>query len=420
MKAPKGTRDILPDEIGTWDHLLQTAKAVFERHGYGRMETPVFEATTLFERAIGKTTDIVNKEMYSFKDKTGRDLTLRPEETASVVRAYIEHRLDTKYSLFKAYYWGPMYRYERPQAGRQREFRQLGVEAMGSSDPALDAEVIEMAVGYLTELGLRDIRLHLNSVGDAVCRPAYSKTLKSFLRDRHTRFCPECQVRSRANPMRVFDCKNPACKVELKKAPVIADYLDEACQDHFAQVQEYLRALNVGYVYDPHLVRGLDYYTRTAFEIKSPHLGAQDAVCAGGRYDELVAQYGGPVTPSIGFAVGMERTILALETERGREPETEHREAVYVIAMGEDAMKAGLKLASQARTAGLTVETDFSGRSLKSRMKLADRSGARYAAIIGDEELRKAVVTVRAMETGEQSTVATEEVVAWLAKRISR
>lgn len=413
-KAPRGTKDILPSEMASWDRLTEAAKSVFERYGYARIETPVFESTGLFTRAIGETTDIVTKEMYNFKDKKGRDLTLRPEETAPVVRAYIEHKLYLDGPLFKVFYWGPMFRYERPQAGRQRQFWQLGVEAIGSADPALDAEVIQAAKAYLDAVGLTGTKIHLNSVGDKKCRPAYTRVLKQFLKEQTAGFCEDCTSRAETNPMRVFDCKKAACKAKLLEAPVITEYLCDECRDHYAEVKTYLDELSIDYKDDVHLVRGLDYYTRTAFEIKHPDLGAQDAVCAGGRYDDLVGQYGGPDSPAIGFAVGMERVAMAVNDRVGHE--TEKVSDAYIITIGEQTKKTGSGLAAKLREKGLKIVVDFSGKSLKGQMKNADKTGARRVLILGEDELEKGTITIRDMRSGEQQSVPIGEADSWLRK----
>lgn len=388
---------------------------MFERYGYRRIETPIFEETALFSRAIGETTDIVQKEMYSFRDRGGREMTLRPEETAPVVRAYIEHKLELAAPLLKVYYWGPMFRYEQPQAGRSRQFGQLGVEAIGSIEPALDAEVIELLMRYLEELGLRDLRLHLNSVGDKACRPAYERELTGFIKENVACFCRECGKRAETNPMRVFDCKNEKCREVLKNAPVITDFLCDTCRNHLEAVKAGLGLLRVEYVDDPGLARGLDYYTRTAFEVKSSRLGAQDAVGAGGRYDYLVEQYGGPATPAIGFAIGLERLLIALDKEGIVLPEAAGLDA-YVVTLGEAAGERGLKLLSDLRSKGVKADMDFTGKSLKGQMRSADRVKARFAVILGEEELAAHVATARDMATGEQTRVRWEELAEWLKK----
>lgn len=406
VKAPKGTKDILPDEAEKREAFLEAVRGVYARYGYRRIDTPVFESEQLFARGIGEGTDIVNKEMYSFEDKRGRRLALRPEATAGVVRAYIENNMGVGAPLLKVFYEGPMFRYERPQGGRQRQFWQTGVEAIGVSDPLLDAEVIDLAVACLTAGGLSDLTLRINSVGCPVCRPAYVAELRSYLSEAAGDFCETCRGRAKRNPMRVFDCKNEGCRSAIKKAPVIKDYLCGDCREHFANVLSGLDELSVAYVQDDSLVRGLDYYTRTTFELTSGSLGAQDAVAAGGRYDGLISLFGGPDTPGIGFAVGVERSLMAAEVSG----EGASRLDAVIIAMGEAAKIVGLKMANTLRREGAAVDLDFTAKSLAKRLTAADRTGARYTVLIGEDELMTGSVTVRNMATGEQKSVEAEVV----------
>jgi histidyl-tRNA synthetase len=412
MKAPKGTKDILPEETRRWDRFFTEVERVFKNYGYGRIETPVFEYESLFVRAIGEGTDIVNKEMYSFEDKGGRRLALRPEETAGVVRAFIEHNMYSGSGLIKTYYKGQMFRYERPQGGRQRQFWQVGVEALGSSDPAVDAEVIDLAMACLSAAGVKDMKLKLNSVGCPACRPAYTEALKKFLVEQREELCETCQDRTSSNPLRVFDCKNEKCRTAIKSAPTIIDYLCEGCEDNFTKVKAYLEFMALEYTADPHLVRGLDYYTKTTFEITAPGLGAQDAVAAGGRYDNLVKSYGGPETPGLGFAIGVERVMITL----GEEADTlDDGLDAYVITLDEASKKAGLAMAKKAREAGLSLEMDFTGKNLKKQMINANKSGARYAVIIGSDEMLTGSMTLKDMVSGEQKGVDAEDLVAVLS-----
>lgn len=408
VKAPKGTKDILPGESPKWDRLFDTMDRVFKSYGYGRIETPIFESESLFVRAIGEGTDIVNKEMYAFEDKGGRRMALRPEETAGVVRAYIEHKLYAAQGLFKTYYRGPMFRYERPQGGRQRQFWQVGVEALGSDSTALDAEVIDLAVTCLEEAGLSGLKLSINSVGCKSCRPKYSAALRESLKAQQNELCETCRERTNKNPLRVFDCKNESCRKALFTAPSVVDFLCRECAENYAQVKLHLESLGISYTADPHLVRGLDYYTRTTFEITAPGLGAQDAVAAGGRYDGLVSSYGGPETPGLGFAVGVERVLLALGEEGESGPEGPD---AYVVALNEESRRAGLSIAKEARQAGLVIEIDFSGRSLKKQMAAADKAKARFAIIIGEDELLTGSLIVKDMTTGEQRGVDAESLI---------
>lgn len=408
IKAPKGTKDILPAETQKWDRFFADVERVFKNYGYGRIETPVFESEALFVRAIGESTDIVNKEMYAFEDKGGRRIALRPEETAGVVRAFIEHKMYVGQGLTKTYYKGPMFRYERPQGGRQRQFWQVGVEALGSADPSLDAEVIDLAMACLKAAGLSGLTLKLNSVGCSACRPAYTKALKTFLAEHKDELCATCRDRTSTNPLRVFDCKNELCRATIKNAPLVVDHLCDACGESFTKVKAYLDSMSVDYVADPRLVRGLDYYTRTTFEITATGLGAQDAVAAGGRYDNLVKSYGGPDTPGLGFAIGVERVLIALGDEA--EPADDVPDA-YIIALDEKSRRAGMSLAKKARESGLAVEMDFTGKNLKKQMVNADKSGARYAVIIGDAEMLTGSLTIRDMASGEQRGVDAEAMI---------
>lgn len=406
VRAPKGTKDILPAESPAWDRFFEATDAVFRSYGYGRIDTPIFEAESLFVRAIGGTTDIVNKEMYTFEDKGGRMMSLRPEQTAGVVRAYIEHGLNRGDALFKAFYRGPMFRYERPQGGRQRQFWQIGAEALGSADPALDAEVIDMAAASLRAAGLENVKLSVNSVGCGACRPGYSAKLKDFINSGGADFCPTCLERAKTNPLRAFDCKNPGCRTALKDAPLIVDYLCADCRNHHESVLKCLNALSIKYFDDPRLVRGLDYYAKTVFELTSDKLGAQDAVAAGGRYDGLVAKYGGPDVPGIGFAAGVERILLALAD--GKTADEKSATDAYVITMGEQAKLAGMAAANILRNAGYSAVVDYSGKPLKKQMSEADKSGARAVVMIGGDELSAGTVTIRDMENGNQLSGSSE------------
>ncbi len=413
--APKGTKDILPGDSPRWDRFFAAVEAVYKNYGYGRIDTPIFEKENLFARGIGDGTDIVNKEMYAFVDKGGRKIALRPEETAGVVRAYLEHDLGRSNPLVKVYYKGPMFRYERPQGGRQRQFWQVGVEALGSADPALDAEVIDCALESLGAAGLEDLTLHINSVGCPTCRPGYTKLLRAYVQAAPDKFCQTCLNRAETNPLRVFDCKNSGCAVALREAPLITAYLCTDCADHFASVLTALQFIGVAAEPNPRLVRGLDYYTKTAFEIKSTALGAQDAVAAGGRYDGLVEQLGGPPTPGIGFAVGVERVLLATETIE--QPAT--RPDVYVATLGPKARRAGLAAARLLRRGGFAVAVDFSDKALKKQLNYADKAGAAFVLIVGDEELASGAYVVKNMGSGEQTALDPESLESWLRSQRS-
>lgn len=411
--GPRGTKDILPDSSALWRYVEQIARDVCRTFGYNEIRTPVFEHTELFLRGIGETTDIVQKEMYTFTDRGGRSLTLRPENTASVVRSYLEHKLYSGPQPVKVYYIGPMFRYDRPQAGRQRQFHQFGVEAIGSSGPAVDAEIILAAVQFFRRLGLNQLNLFINSVGCPKCRPVYRTRLQDALRDKLPEFCPDCRGRFDRNPLRVLDCKNEKCAQLSQNVPEMADCLCDECAAHLAGLRQLLAAAGVGCTLNPRLVRGLDYYTKTAFEIQYPPLGAQSAICGGGRYDGLIAECGGEPTPAIGFAIGLERVLLALE-KQGLLPEASAGIDVFVAAVDEKTRAEAFKLLWQLRQAGLACEMDYLDRSLKAQLKQASRYPARFVAIIGEEEAANNQVMLKDMQTGEQQPVAAGD----LARRL--
>ncbi|MGE5237405.1 MAG: histidine--tRNA ligase [Chloroflexota bacterium] len=397
--ALKGMEDILPPEVAVWQHVESAAREIFGRYGYQEMKLPVLESTDLFIRSIGETTDIVEKEMYTFTDKGGRSVTLRPEGTASAVRCYIENNLYTLPAPQKYYYSGPMFRYERPQKGRFRQFYQTGVEALGNPGPMIDAEIIAMLANVLRAIGLQDVSVELNSIGCEECRPAYRQALLEFFSGSLTDFCPDCQRRYGTNPLRILDCKVERC-IDLRQgAPLVVDSLCAHCRQHFDEVRDYLELLQVSYVLNPNLVRGLDYYTRTTFEVTSLHLGAQKAVAAGGRYDRLVEEFGGPPTPAIGFAMGMERIVTLLRDLAPAEP---LRPKVFIATLGSAAEKAACRLAETLRAGGFWVEPNYGGASLKSQLRKADRLGAEYAIIIGEDELSAGKIKWKNLSKGTQ------------------
>ncbi|MBO6210562.1 MAG: histidine--tRNA ligase [Schwartzia sp.] len=409
-QAPRGTKDILPDGVERWRYVEEKIRELCGRFGYREIRTPLFEHTELFQRGIGDTTDVVEKEMYTFTDRGGRSITLRPENTASAVRAYLEHKLYAEDALTKLFYIGSMFRFDRPQKGRFREFHQFGVEALGEASPMVDAEIILLAVRFLQSLGLKELSLSINSVGDPACRPVYRQKLKDFFREKLDGLCDDCRSRYDRNPMRLLDCKNEHCQALSVGAPEITDCLCDECAEHFEKVKAYLTAAGVPFTCDPRLVRGLDYYTKTAFEIKYEPLGAQSAVAGGGRYDGLVEEIGGNPTPAVGFAVGLERVMLAMEMQ-DLFPETEEGTDAFIVAMGDDAKVPAFRLLAELRDAGLSARMDYAGRSMKSQMKQADKANARYALILGEDELAKGVVTLRDMESSAQEQVAREEIV---------
>lgn len=399
--GPRGTKDILPDSSGYWQYVEKTIREVCQNFAYQEIRTPIFEHTELFLRGIGDTTDIVEKEMYTFTDRAKRSITLRPENTAAVVRSYLENKLYSGPQPAKLYYIGPMFRYDRPQAGRYRQFHQFGVEAIGAQGPAIDAEVISLAVELLKKLGLTDLNLLINSVGCPQCRPVYRTKLQDFFRDNLTHLCSDCQSRYDRNPMRILDCKNETCAEYSKGAPHMIDCLCDECRAHFSGLQQLLTTAGINFAINPRLVRGLDYYTKTAFEIQYSPLGAQSAVCGGGRYDGLIAECGGQPTPGIGFAIGIERVLLALEKQELL-PEIDSAIDVFVASLGAETQAAAFQLLSKLRHAGIAADMDFMNRSLKAQMKYANKYPAKFVALIGEDELAQQKIMLKNMETGSQ------------------
>jgi len=406
-RAIKGVQDILPPDVYLWQEVEATARQVFAPFGYREIRTPVMEFTEVFTRSIGETTDIVEKEMYTFNDRAGRSITLRPEGTAPVVRAYVENHLYNLPSPQKYYYIGPMFRYERPQKGRFRQFHQIGVEAFGEEDPRMDAEVLDMLRCFLERVGVDTLRFEVNSIGCDECRPIYRRALVDFLTGRMDSLCSDCRRRYEVNPLRVLDCKVKGCEEIKKKAPGITDYLCSGCRGHFDALLGYLELLKIPFSVNPAMVRGLDYYTRTTFEVTSESLGAQSAVAAGGRYDKLIEEFGGPAVPGIGFAIGMERLTTLIKDRHGI---VEPVPAVYFAAIGDEAEKAVYKLASEMRTKGIRVELDYSGASMKSRFRKADRLKATYVFILGEDELSRGTVGYKRLSDGEQGEINKDDV----------
>ena len=407
--APRGTKDILPDTVGDWNYVEGEIRELCRRFGYSEIRTPIFEHTELFQRGIGEGTDVVDKEMYTFTDRGERSITLRPENTASAVRAYLQNKLYAQSNLVKLFYIGSMFRYDRPQAGRMREFHQFGVEALGEANPAVDAEVILLAMNLLEGLGLKDLELSINSVGCPKCRSKYRTMLQDFFRDKLEDLCEDCRSRFERSPLRILDCKKDSDKPYMADAPKITDCLCEECADHFAKLKELLTSAGISFTHDPRLVRGLDYYTKTAFEIKYPPLGAQSAVAGGGRYDGLIEEMGGNSTPAVGFATGLERLLLALESQNLL-PEKNRSVDAYVVALGEAAQAEGFKLLNSLRQQGLSAAMDFAGRSMKAQMKQANKLGAKYSVILGEDEIAEGVVMLRSMEDSSQAKVPMNQV----------
>lgn len=415
--APRGTQDILPRESFRWQYIEAKFREVCSLYGYNELRTPTFEETELFTRSIGEHTDIVSKEMYTFLDRAGRSMTLRPEGTAPVVRAYIQHKLFGEMPVSKFYYIASIFRYERPQAGRFREHHQVGVEALGSLDPAIDAEVIALLMHYLSSLGLQDLELRINSIGCPGCRPEYREILQKAVQPFLVELCESCQIRFHANPLRMLDCKVPRCRELTVSVPNIVEHLCKECDEHLKTVLHYLDILGISYVLDPRLVRGFDYYTKTAFEVVSTYLGAQNAVGGGGRYDGLVAEMGGPPTPAVGFGSGIERTLMVMEAQGIEIPVADHP-AVFVATVGDAPREAGIKLLADLRKAGISAETDYSGKSLKAQMKAADRAQVYLVIIIGEDELNRGKVKIRDMETKEETDVLLGDAVEQTRKMI--
>jgi histidyl-tRNA synthetase len=413
IKGVKGALDILPEESGKWQALEAVARDVLDRYGYGEIRTPAFERTELFVRGIGEGTDIVEKEMYTFQDRGGESLTLRPEATASLMRAYMEHNLAAKNSLVKFYLIGPMFRHERPQSGRFRQFHQIDAEAVGSPGPAVDAEVVAMLHHLLEAWGLQGISLHLNSIGDPNCRPAYRQAFVDYAEAHRSGLCPDCHVRLAKNPLRILDCKVPACQQIAAGAPPISAYLCEPCRDHFATVRRLLDGLKIGHIVNERLVRGLDYYTRTTFEFLNPALGSQNAVAGGGRYDGLVEEIGGPPTPAIGFAIGEERILASLAAGQVQQ-EAPSYTGVYVATAGAEAFPAAFDLVQTLRRRGLRAAVDLEARSLKGQLRQANKDRYRYSVILGSDELARGEATLKDMVSGEQRAVPLAEVVGRL------
>lgn len=403
-KAPKGTRDILPGQSVKWQHVEHTFREICRRYGVSEIRTPVFEHTELFQRGVGETTDVVQKEMYTFEDHAGRSLSLRPEGTAGVVRSYVEQKLYAGVRPAKLGYQISCFRYERPQAGRQREFHQVGIEYFGAESMMADTEVISLAMDFFHDLGVGELELHINSIGCPTCRAAYRKALQEHLRPEYDHLCSDCQNRFEKNPMRIIDCKVDHDKEVIQTAPKMIDYLCEDCRKAFQELQDGLQAVGIEYRIDPNIVRGLDYYTKTAFEIVTNTIGAQGTVCGGGRYDHLVEELGGPSTPGVGFAIGVERLLIVMEATGAFLPDEEETD-LMVAFLGEKGKAYAQKLVHDLRAEGFRVVIDVAERNLKGQFKYADRVHARYTAVIGDDEITQGMITLKNMKTAEQKPV---------------
>lgn len=403
-KAIKGTKDVLPSESYKNQYIEATCLGVAENFGYKEMRTPVFEHTELFQRGVGDTTDVVQKEMYTFDDKGGRSITLRPEGTAGAARAFLENGLSNEALPQKICYLTSCYRYEKPQAGRLREFHQFGIECFGATSPLADAEMISLAKQIFDELDVKDLHLELNSIGCPECRAEYHKALKEYFSQYKDKLCDTCNDRLERNPMRILDCKSPVCSEIAKGAPVVLDYLCDECREHFEKVKSYLDAANIEYIVNPQIVRGLDYYTKTVFEFVSDAIGSQGTVCGGGRYDGLLEELGGQHTPSLGFAMGLERLQLVMEAQGCNFPEPS-RPDLFIVAMGEKATLKAVEIAKDMRDEGFSVVYDLNGRSLRAQMKYADKLGAKFNVVIGDNEVENKIVSLKDMATGESSEI---------------
>ncbi len=464
-KAPRGTKDITPKESYKWNYVENKFREICGLYGYEEMRTPIFEHTELFKRSVGDTTDVVQKEMYSFEDKGGRDITLKPEGTAGVIspifehtelfkrsvgdttdvvqkemysfedkggrditlkpegtagviRAFIENKLYSDAQPTKMFYIIPCFRYERPQAGRQRQFHQFGVEAVGSDNPSLDAEVIALAVQFFNEVGLKDLAVSINSVGCPTCRAKYNELLKSYLDAKSDVLCSTCLERKDKNPMRVIDCKNPNCQENLQDVPFMIDHICDDCKDHFEKLQKYLKEMDVNFIVDKTIVRGLDYYKKTAFEIISNDIGSQSTVCGGGRYDGLVEQLGGPKgTSGIGFALGAERLLLTMENNN-IEIENPQSTDIYIVTIGDEAKTKSFKLLKDLRYNHISADSDHLDRSVKAQFKYSDKINAKFTIVIGEDELANDSATLKNMQTSEQITVKLSELVGELKNRL--
>lgn len=403
-KAIKGTKDVLPKDVHKNQYIEATALDIASKFGYKEIRTPVFEHTELFQRGVGDTTDVVQKEMYTFDDKGGRSITLRPEGTSGAVRSYLENGLCNEALPQKVCYLTSCYRYEKPQAGRLREFHQFGVECFGSASPLADAEIIALAKSLFDTLGVKDLSLEINSIGCPTCRAEYHKALKEYFSSRKDELCDTCKSRLDRNPMRILDCKSPICHEIAEGAPVVIDYLCDECKEHFENVQKYLKAQNIEYTINPQIVRGLDYYTKTVFEFVSNSIGAQGTVCGGGRYDGLVEELGGQHTPSLGCAIGIERLMLLMEAQGCEFPEAEKPD-LFIVALGEKATLKAVEIAKDMREEGFSALLDLNQRSVRAQMKYADKLGAKFNVVVGDNEVEAKTAKLKNMQTGEETEI---------------
>ncbi|MGN0680397.1 MAG: histidine--tRNA ligase [Candidatus Fimisoma sp.] len=413
--APKGTKDLLPGQVHKWHYVEGKFADICRRYGFKEIRTPMFEHTEVFARGIGDTTDVVQKEMYTFNDHGNRSITLKPEGTSGAVRAFIEHKQYAEVQPTKYYYNTDCFRYEKPQSGRLRHFHQFGIEVFGTPNMMADAEVICLAHDFLTDLGITEIELRINSVGCPECRKKYREALKAYLLPHYEDLCGTCKERFERNPMRIIDCKSEICQAIVKDAPRMIDYLCDDCRNAFEDLKSNLTAMGIDFTIDPNIVRGLDYYTKTAFEFVTTKIGAQGTVCGGGRYDHLVEELGGPPIPGVGFGLGIERLLLLMEANNAYFPE-ENRVDAFIAVMGDAAKAFGLKLTRELRAKGITAEMDTLARNIKGQFKYADRLNARYTLVIGDNELEKGVVSLKDMAKSEQREIKIEDIYKEITK----
>ena len=417
--APKGTKDLLPSQVYKWHYVEGKFAEICKKYGFKEIRTPMFEHTEVFARGIGDTTDVVQKEMYTFNDHGNRSITLKPEGTSGAVRAFIEHKQYAEVQPTKYYYVTDCFRYEKPQSGRLRHFHQFGVEVFGTPNMLADAEVIAIGHDFLTELGIGDLELRINSVGCPECRKKHREALKAFLQPHYEELCGTCKTRFEKNPMRIIDCKSEICHEIVKDAPRMLDYLCDDCKDAFEDVQANLKALEIPFVVDPDIVRGLDYYTKTAFEFVTNSIGAQGTVCGGGRYDHLIEEVGGPPIPGVGFGLGIERLVMILERQNGAIEEVPERD-VYIGSMGEAGLLKAQSLAFELRKAGIKADCDTVERSVKAQMKYANKIGAKYSVILGDSELESGKVELKEMATSEKTEIALADLVSIMKEKCAK
>ena len=415
-KAPRGTKDVIPQESYKWQYVEEKIRNICKNYGYKEVRVPVFEHTELFERGVGDTTDVVQKEMYTFLDKGGRSITLKPEGTAGIVRSFIENSIYANPQPTKLYYLYPCFRYEKPQAGRLREFHQFGVDVFGSPTASMDAEVISLAMSLLARLGVTGIELNINSIGCPKCRKEYNEKLKDYFRPYLGDLCETCRERFEKNPLRILDCKSSECKKIYENAPVLLDHICDECSEHFESLKKYLEIMEIPYNIDATIVRGLDYYTKTVFEIISKNEGSEGTICGGGRYDGLIEEVGGPGMPGVGFGMGLERLLLVLESV-GKLPENEECPDIFIANIGENADMFVQKLVLDLRKAGVAAERDYLARSVKAQMKYANKLNAKFSAVIGDDDISAGKANIKNMETGESSEVEFSAIAEFLKSK---